>query len=65
MVTQADQAEAKKRLTMRDKTKDKRAKGQAGISDTANGYWKSDQVSMSTLVDAAVTLLLWCCRSSI
>lgn len=38
-------AEAKKRPTMKDKTKDKRAKGQAGISDTAKGYWKSEQVS--------------------
>jgi len=43
MVTKADRTEVKKRLTVRDQTKDKRAKGQTGISDTANGYWKSDQ----------------------
>ena len=36
--------DVKKRSTMKDKTKDKRAKGQAGISDTAKGYWKSEQV---------------------
>eukprot|EP00658_Telonema_sp_P-2_P007935 TRINITY_DN12961_c0_g1_i2.p1 TRINITY_DN12961_c0_g1~~TRINITY_DN12961_c0_g1_i2.p1 ORF type:complete len:165 (+),score=56.14 TRINITY_DN12961_c0_g1_i2:161-655(+) len=38
-----DAGDVKKRSTMKDKTKDKRARGQAGISGTANGYWKSEQ----------------------
>eukprot|EP00656_Telonema_subtile_P018250 TRINITY_DN19842_c0_g1_i1.p1 TRINITY_DN19842_c0_g1~~TRINITY_DN19842_c0_g1_i1.p1 ORF type:complete len:191 (-),score=60.22 TRINITY_DN19842_c0_g1_i1:282-854(-) len=43
-VAQAATAEKiQKRSTVKDKTKNKRALGQTGISGTANGHWKSDQ----------------------